>query len=94
MKNLIKKHYNSIVKRGLITPDTNIVDFKKKIKEEYTELMIELETNPYNKLSDEAIQESIDLISVCTNMLFHYDVDIEQELIKNILKQESRCKDM
>lgn len=87
-----KKHYNSIVKRGLITPDTTLLDFIMKIKEEYNELFIELIGS--SMLTSETKQECMDLVAVIFNMLLHYGVDIEHEFEKNINKQLDRCKNM
>ena len=85
MKKLFKRHYQAIILRGLITDNTNINDFLRKIEEEFIELCIEQE-------NDKFIQEAIDLIMVCVNMLQYKGVNIESELLKNILVQEKRAK--
>jgi phosphoribosyl-ATP pyrophosphohydrolase len=84
MKNLLKRHYQAIVNRGLITSKTQTSDFVKKIKEEFDEMQ-----DAYN--DEDFIQESIDCMCVITNMLQHLGVDIEKELIKNIEIQEKRA---
>jgi len=89
MEKLRKRHYNACIKRGVITPDTTIYDFLKKIVEEYHEV-IESVTYPPS-LSDETKQECIDLVMVIFNMLNHYNIDIRSEIIKNIETQENRC---
>lgn len=86
MKDLFKRHYNAIVKRGLITPETTKQDFWNKAEEELLELQVEIFQE------DNWKQESIDLICATMNMLIHNGVDIEYELCKNIEKQEERAK--
>ena len=92
MKNLFERHYQAIVKRGLITEKTTVLDFIDKFDEETKEFKKELglalyfEPNHYK-------QEAIDCICVLTNMLQHYGVDIESELIKNIEIQEKRANE-
>ena len=94
MKELFKQHYQAIVNRGLINEHTSLFDFKCKIYEEYGELNDSLAqdhfTNSSVVLSNESIQESIDLVMTVFNMLQHNGVDIEKELIKNIETQEKR----
>ena len=91
MKKLIKRHYQAIVNRGLITQKTDLIDFIKKIIEEYHE---SLESIPYPpKLNDKAIQEFIDLIMVITNMFQFFDIDIKKEILKNIEVQEKRANE-
>ncbi len=91
MKELLIRHYQAIVSRGLITDKTDFVDFSVKINEEKGELSTELLILQKNKPSNWK-QEAIDLICVVTNMLQHNNVDIELELIKNIEVQEKRAK--
>jgi len=92
MKELLKRHYEAIVSRGLISPDTTLKDFIFKIMEEDDELLVEY-MHSTNMLTSNAIQEAIDLIMVTANMLQHYGVDIEKELLISIEKQEKRAKD-
>jgi NTP pyrophosphatase (non-canonical NTP hydrolase) len=99
MLKLIKRHYQATSNRGLITDDTDICDFKNKIIEEFNELITELDFNYYKipifgdqSLSNSLRQESIDLVITVLNMLHHYGVDIEKELLKNIELQEKRAK--
>jgi phosphoribosyl-ATP pyrophosphohydrolase len=91
MKRLFEQHYEAIVKRGLITDKTTAYDFLDKIHEEYTEFVIELEES-INFKPNNYKQEAIDLICSTMNMLIHFGVDIEQELIKNIKKQKERAR--
>lgn len=102
MKNLFKRHYNAIVNRGLITPETELIDFQIKITEEHGELKSimaidrnkQFKNNEIYKLTDSSIQESIDLIMVNINMLYHYGVDIEKELLRNVELQEKRANEL
>ncbi len=99
MIKLLKRHYNAIVKRGLINEKTHFYEFLLKISEEFEEVLSE--SNKYlilpfynpPELSDDLKQELIDLISACNNLLIHFNVDIEQELLKNIETQEKRANE-
>ncbi len=97
MKKLIIRHYNACINRGVIGVYTSLFDFKEKIKEEYTELNDSLEndlkTDYKPKLSDETIQESIDVVMSNLNMLMYNGVDIEKEILKNTLIQEKRANE-
>ena len=91
MKDLFERHYQAIRKRGLITDKTTITDFYFKMLEEDKEAskeIIHFMKSPNNK--DKMIQEIIDKICVCTNFLRHMDIDLELELCKNVIHQETR----
>lgn len=77
---LINDNYDSIVKRGLITPNTTKQDFIDKICEEVNEFWSEvIERN------DSGIKEELaDIILTCLNFAKHYNIDIETELKKKI----------
>jgi len=78
MKDIIESNYKSIRKRGLITSDTDILDFINKLDEEVKELK-----ESVNKGTLKEIKEELsDVILVCLNMAYHHGFDIEQE-IKN-----------
>lgn len=87
MCNLDKEHYNSIVARGLISEKTKLSNFISKIDEEFKELKLEVNGNI---ISEKLIQEAVDLRQVVSNMLIHFDVDIEKNLKKNIDYQLNR----
>jgi NTP pyrophosphatase (non-canonical NTP hydrolase) len=98
MKKLLERHYEAIVKRGLINKTTSLLDFKIKINEEHRELIKAIYNDndlnyTFNILSDDTKQEAIDIIMVIVNMLQHFNVDIEKELIKNIEIQEKRANE-
>ena len=89
MKYLIQKNYDSIVKRGLITPDTNAFEFIDKIKEETSELEVELNKLKASPMArkehfDRINEELADVILTALNMAKHFDVDIEKEMVKKI----------
>jgi len=89
MKKLINDNYDSIVKRGLITPQTNAFDFVEKIKEETEELereLIILKNVPMARQEnfDKINEELSDVILTCLNMAKHFNIDIETELKKKI----------
>lgn len=85
MINLLKRHYQSIRKRGLIKDNTKDFEFILKMDEELNEIADA-------KTKKERIKEVVDLMTVCTNYLIHQKQDIEKLLIKNIEHQETRKK--
>jgi len=91
MEKLIKRHYQAIKDRGLITKETKFIDFSNKINEEKGELSTELLKLLKGKPNNYK-QESIDLVMVVLNMLQYNGVDIKAELLKNIEVQEKRVK--
>ena len=86
MKKLIKRHYQAIVSRLLITKKTTIQDFLNKLDEEVAELKSAKTKKEFN-------QEAIDCMCVIINMLQHFNVKIKKELIKNIEIQEKRANE-
>ena len=91
MKELLLRHYIATSKRGLISHNTTLGEFMKKISEEYHELYGEWVEDIWNiDPTPEFIHESIDLVAVILNMLKHYDIDFIEEYRKNVEHQESR----
>ena len=92
MKNLLHNHYALIKKRGLITDKTTLGEFMKKMSEEYHEAYESWADDCFWAIvpSDSFIYECTDLVMVVMNMFQHYGIDFEDELKKNIKKQESR----
>jgi len=80
---LIQRSYNATRNRGLITDETNTVDFIDKMEEEFTEVMC---ANTF----EHEVEETIDLISVCLNILKHNDIDFIKAFEKCIEFQETR----
>lgn len=73
METIIERNYESIVNRGLITPDTSMTDFIKKISEEYQEIL-QCEILPKSKeKSDCQKEEIVDVILTCLNALRHFE---------------------
>lgn len=91
MKRLLKKHYNLIVKRGLIKDSTTLRDFDRKITEEYHEVY-EAFTSLIgsDKPDQRCLHECTDLVMTVLNMFQFYGIDFEDELRKNIRIQEGR----
>lgn len=85
MKDLIKRNYASIEKRGLINEETTELDFIVKIEEE----LAELEEAYLDKLPNRS-EELADVILVCLNYAEHFGIDIEKELNKKISINEKR----
>jgi NTP pyrophosphatase (non-canonical NTP hydrolase) len=97
MKDIIEKNYDSTVKRGLITPSTNILDFLNKLKEEVGEFeqaiddlfkSIEAKSEHFRNIEEELS----DVILVGLNCAKHFDIDIEKQLIKKINTNYERSK--
>ena len=76
---LINDNYDSIVKRGLITPETTDQDFVNKLFEEVGEF--EEIVSEHGMIDAE---ELADIILVCLNIAKHYNIDIEKELKNKI----------
>ena len=79
MKKIIQDNYDSIVKRGLITPKTTDQDFVNKLFEEVGEF--EEIVSEHGMIDAE---ELADIILVCLNIAKHYNIDIEKELKNKI----------
>lgn len=85
MKHLIERNFKAIVKRGKITSITTTQDFINKIKEELGEFI-----EAVNEGLPNENEELADIILTCLNYARFYDIDIEQELNKKIIKNENR----
>lgn len=87
-----KRHYEAIVKRGLITDKTTKYDFLKKIREEFFEFNKEMYKDAFEtgNLRHDTIQEGMDLIYSIENFFTHFDVDIDKEREINIQHQLTR----
>jgi len=83
MKKLIEDNYISIVRRGLITPETKYHDFYDKLCEEVEEV--------YQSENDDQLKEELaDVILTALNWARHYNFDIETELKKKIIINQNR----
>lgn len=83
-----KQHYDAIVARGKITPETRIYDFLIKIDEEILELWDSYTTSNGKEEIDE--MEAIDVMAAVVNMLIHMNFDVVKLYEKNIKKQLNR----
>ena len=88
MKQVIERNYNSIVKRGLITPKTNHVDFYHKANEELKEVQTEF-IRPEIDLEKLGF-EIADVILVMLNWAKHYNLNIEKYIKEKIVINEKR----
>jgi len=91
IKEITKRNYNATVKRGLITPETTIWEFIRKINEEYKEL----NTSYIDPLiySDELgfdIKELADIALVCFAMAEHYNIDLLSVIAEKTIYNEQR----
>jgi len=91
MKKLINDNYDSIVKRGLITPQTTKDEFVDKLFEEVA-VANEIHFTEYPQY-DNFNEELADIILVCFNIAKHYDIDIETELKNKIAKNYKRANE-
>lgn len=96
MKKIIESNYDSIIKRGYITPSTNAFDFLDKLFEEVSELEEVInkirDKQPSYEIFKDLNEELADVILVCLNFARHYRIDIEQELKNKIQKNYERAR--
>ncbi len=82
MKKLIDSNYEVTVNRGLIGPDTTMIEFIMKLEEELQEF---IGSNKLNGIqSTESCEELSDIILVCLNIAKHYGINIEAELWRKV----------
>jgi NTP pyrophosphatase (non-canonical NTP hydrolase) len=97
LQDIINKNYDSIVKRGLITPSTNAYQFVDKLFEEVgevEEIVNEIaDKKPTNKMFENLNEEIADVILTALNFAQHFDIDIEDEINKKIKKNYERARD-
>ena len=86
MDKLIKRSYDSIVSRGLITDDTTLKDFNNKLIEEFNEAQFEYDTQDLDKY----FHELFDVVGVIFNMCYHNEIDIRSKFEEIIIKNENR----
>lgn len=86
MEKIIKRNYEAVVKRGLITPDTKDKDFLLKLEEETEECVDAY----FHRTEEDLFNEIGDVITVCCNWLYHKGVDIEILLEQIARKNEGR----
>lgn len=83
---IFQRNYNAVVKRGLIKPDTTIVDFIVKLKEEKHEVIQAFVEGDEDRINEELA----DCAVVCLNALIHRGVNIEEILTQIAIKNENR----
>ena len=82
MDKLIKRSYESIKARNLITDKTTLEDFNTKLIEEFNETQIEFESNNLENY----IHEGFDLVNVFFNFCYHNGIDINKKFEEIIIK--------
>jgi phosphoribosyl-ATP pyrophosphohydrolase len=88
MKDLIKRNYDAVVARKLISEATTDKQFYDKLSEEYDEVYM-----PYRKQDREELSKELtDVMVVCANWLHHMGFDISKLLENNAIKNEERAK--
>lgn len=91
MEDLVKRHFEATKSRGLITEQTQVIEFIEKMQEEDSEALIEMIQFMFiDDRKEEMVQELIDKVMVPLNFLQHIGVDIELALCRNVMYQESR----
>ena len=86
IQELIDRNYAAQIKRGQITPDTDLSDCIDKIKEELKELVDSyIETN-----KDFDSKELIDIMLVCFSMAKHFGIDWKQVMTDKVEFNEKR----
>lgn len=86
IESLIDRNYAAQIKRGQITPDTDLSDCIDKIKEELKELVDSyIETN-----KDFDSKELIDIMLVCFSMAKHFGIDWKQVMTEKVEYNEKR----
>ncbi|MCP4987272.1 MAG: hypothetical protein GY928_14835 [Colwellia sp.] len=97
MKDLYKRGYKAVVKRGLINPGTSPDEFFEKLHEEFREVFEALadyndsKNDNRKKERDHYIEELVDLMTVCVNQMIHLGYNPEKEYLKVIEKNERRA---
>lgn len=85
---IIRRNYDSAVRRGQITQKSTVADFLAKTDEEVQELkdstLTESKINPFDP------KEAVDIILVQTAMLFHYGYDTKRIMKEKMLYNEKR----
>ena len=88
IQQLIDRNYSAQIKRGQITPDTDLSDCIDKIKEELKELVDSYEYNCGTERID--IRELIDIMLVCFSMAKHFGIDWQQVMTEKVEFNEKR----
>lgn len=88
MNELLKRNYQAIINRGLITDKTSIEDFYFKAKEELKEISQAIVLQD----KDNEIEEWGDLMNVCSNALIFKGINPIEVLTKIAEKNEKRDK--
>jgi hypothetical protein len=88
IQELIDRNYAAQIKRGQITPETDLSDCIDKIKEELKELVDSYEYNWGTEKIDD--KELIDIMLVCFSMAKHFGIDWQQVMKHKVEYNEKR----
>jgi hypothetical protein len=91
MDKLDKKNYNAVIERGLITLQTNKLDFYEKAEEELKEIYEACDINSPNTMADAEAMEVMDAITALKNALIFCGRDPREESEKVLIKNRSRA---
>ena len=88
IEQLIDRNYAAQIRRGQITPETDLSDCIDKIKEELTELIDSYEYTWGTESIDD--KELIDIMLVCFSMAKHFGIDWQQVMKDKVEYNETR----
>ena len=96
MKELFKRNYDAVVRRGLINEETLDFGFWSKLNEENNEVYQQCLIVTRNLITCEHRKENLneeiaDCLVVCANWLIYRGVDLEEILTKIAEKNEKRA---
>ena len=90
LQSIIERNYESVVKRGLITDETTIMEFIQKMQEEYHEFYESVMSyGIHDKRTKEELADYL-LSGLC--LAKHLNIDIESELNRKIDINFERAK--
>ena len=88
IQQLIDRNYAAQVKRGQITPETDLSDCIDKIREELSELIDSYDYIWGTEKFDN--KELIDIMLVCFSMAKHFGIDWQQVMTEKVEYNEKR----
>ena len=88
IQQLIDRNYAAQIKRGQITPETDLSDCIDKIREEFKELVYSYGCDCGVENIDE--KELIDIMLVCFSMAKHFAIDWQQVMKNKVEFNETR----
>jgi NTP pyrophosphatase (non-canonical NTP hydrolase) len=89
IEELIDRNYAAQIKRGQITPETDLLDCIGKIREELSELVNSYDTT-LGAVESIDEKELIDIMLVCFSMAKHFGIDWQQVMKDKVEYNEKR----